>query len=295
MIDETGDSVSSYKPEDRSTLTAERASPFVKWVGGKRQLISELTSLLPRNFNRYWEPFLGGGAFFFALAPKAAFLSDINTELVLTYTVVRDKVSDLVEELSTYSYDKDLYYEIRNIDRDPERYAALSDVKRAARLIYLNRCGFNGLYRVNSKGIFNVPFGRYSNPTILNRSNLLLCSKALQGVEILNAQYLEIEGRVSKGDLVYFDPPYVPVSKSTSFTAYTKDGFGLQQQIELRDLCVRLRDRGVYVIASNSDTDTVRELYSDFDLYEVFAARSINSVASLRSGVGEIIAVGGRG
>jgi DNA adenine methylase len=279
------------KPD--SAKAAVRARPFIKWVGGKGQLVRELMSLLPKRFNRYWEPFLGGGALFFALSPKTALLSDINKELVLTYTVVRDKVSELIEELSTYHYDRDLFYEVRDIDRDPERYAALSDVKRAARLIYLNKCGFNGLYRVNSKGIFNVPFGRHSNPTILNRSNLSLCSAALQGVEILNAQYFEIEERVAKGDLVYFDPPYVPVSKSSSFTAYTQGGFGLQQQTELRDLCVRLRNRGVYVIASNSDTDTVRELYADFDLYEVFAARSISSVGYSRGAVGEIIAVGG--
>ena len=195
--------------------------PIVKWVGGKRQLMFELLKNMPKNYNRYFEPFIGGGALFFELLPENAYISDMNEELINLYTIVRDNVYELIEDLSRHEVSKEYFLKIRNIDRT-EKYAELSDIERASRFIYLNRTCFNGMYRVNSKGEFNVPFGHYKNPRIIDENNLLNSSVLLKNTEIRHADFSEILKKVKKGDFVYLDPPYVPLSETSSFTSYTK-------------------------------------------------------------------------
>jgi len=262
--------------------------PFLKWAGGKTQLIKSLRAYLPAKFNRYWEPFLGGGAFFFSLRPQQAALYDVNSELINTYIAVRDSVDELISELKTHIYEESHFYAVREWDRDPS-FCQMPAIKRAARFIYLNKTCFNGLHRVNSKGYFNVPFGRYSNPTIADEVNLKACSQALAGVQLVNESYLSIEDRVAPGDLVYFDPPYVPVSETSSFTSYTEDGFSFSDQILLRDLFSRLASKGAFVMLSNSESPFVEGLYKGFNINLVSATRAINSKAGDRGPVGELI------
>jgi len=258
--------------------------PFLKWVGGKRQLLPELLARVPLGFDTYFEPFLGGGALFFALLPKKAVLSDSNARLVRTYRAIRDDVDDVIAELSTYPHDRVFFEELRRVDVD-----ALDDIQVAAWMIYLNRTGFNGLYRVNKSGGFNVPFGRYKNPTICNPDRLLAASEALQSAEILHASFAESYKFAKPGDFVYFDPPYVPLSETSSFTSYTKDGFGIEEQIKLRDTALNLKARGVDVLLSNSSAGAVFDLYETFEIEEVYASRAINSKASARGKVAEVL------
>jgi DNA adenine methylase len=274
--------------DDQACAEVKAPRPFVKWAGGKSQLLSHLRHYLPARFNRYWEPFLGGGAFFFSTAPVSAVLSDINEDLIATYKVVQGNVEALIAELQEHRYEREYFYSVRNWDRQ-EGFHESSAVKRAGRFVYLNRTCFNGLHRVNSRGYFNVPFGRYSNPKIVDAENLRRCSKALKNADIRLASYLSIESEVEQGDLVYFDPPYVPISVTSSFTSYTKDGFGFEDQIALRDMCLRLADRGVFVLLSNSASPFVEALYDGFTIHRVGAARAINSKAHKRGPVDELI------
>lgn len=265
-----------------------RAKPFVKWVGGKGQLLPQLMRKLPTKYGRYFEPFIGGGALFFALAPKRAHLFDINEELINTYVVIRDRVEELIKELKKHKYDEEYFYEVRSWDRE-RSFAKLSPAKRAARFIYLNKTCFNGLYRVNSKGYFNVPFGDYKNPTILDQENLRRCSQALKGAAIEVASYLSVESRVRKGDFVYFDPPYAPLSATSNFTTYTAVGFEGSDQQQLRDLVVRLSKKGVFVMLSNSSAPLILDLYANFAIELVDANRSINSRGQARGPVKEVL------
>lgn len=262
--------------------------PIVKWVGGKRQLMFELLKNMPENYNRYFEPFIGGGALFFELQPDNAYISDMNEELINLYEVVRDNVDELITDLQKHDISKEYFMEIRNIDRTDE-YKNWSDVKKASRFIYLNRTCFNGMYRVNSKGEFNVPFGHYKNPRILDENNLINCSKLLQRTEIKHADFSEILKKVKKDDFVYFDPPYVPLSKTSSFTSYTKDGFDLDMQLSLRDVCDKLDSMGVKFLLSNSDTQFVNELYENYNIKKVFASRQINANADGRGKITEVL------
>jgi DNA adenine methylase len=263
--------------------------PFVKWVGGKGQLLGHLLSKSPQNYGRYFEPFLGGGAFFFGLRPAKASLSDMNAELINTYRVVRDSVEELIVELERHRYDESYYYAIRDWDRSLD-YSDRSPVARAGRFIYLNKTGFNGLHRVNSKGHFNVPFGTYKNPTILDAANLRRCSAALAGVEIDVAGYSSVEAKVEAGDFIYFDPPYAPLTATANFTSYTAHGFDRVEQENLRDLCIRLDRRGVRFIVSNSSAPLILNLYAQFRLELVDARRFVNSQALGRGPVKEVIA-----
>lgn len=268
------------------------AVPFLKWAGGKRQL---LPAILPAILDRvparcatYYEPFLGGGAVFFALAARRAFrravLTDLNAELIDAYLGIRDDVEGVIRRLARMKHDEGTFYRIRA--RDP---AASSIPARAARLIYLNRTCYNGLYRVNSRGLFNVPFGRYKNPRILDRDNLRLVSRALQGVTIQVADFEEGVARAKPGDVVYFDPPYEPVSRTSSFTAYSKDGFGPGEQLRLAKLMRTLRDKGVYALLSNADVPATRALYRECSLESVLARRAINSRPDKRGAVPELL------
>ncbi len=262
--------------------------PIVKWVGGKRQLMFELLKNMPENYNRYFEPFIGGGALFFELQPDNAYISDMNEELINLYQVVRDNVDELITDLQKHDISKEYFMEIRNIDRT-EEYKNWSNVKKASRFIYLNRTCFNGMYRVNSKGEFNVPFGHYKNPKILDENNLINCSNLLQRTEIKHADFSEILKKVKKGDFVYFDPPYVPLSETSSFTSYTKDGFDIDMQFKLRDVCDELDSMGVKFLLSNSDTKLVNELYENYNIKKVFASRQINANADGRGKITEVL------
>ncbi len=262
--------------------------PIVKWVGGKRQLMFELLKNMPVSYNRYFEPFIGGGALFFELQPDNAYISDMNEELINLYQVVRDNVDALINDLQKHDISKEYFMEIRNIDRT-EEYKNWSSVKKASRFIYLNRTCFNGMYRVNSKGEFNVPFGHYKNPRILDENNLINCSNLLQRTEIKHADFSDILKKVKKGDFVYFDPPYVPLSETSSFTSYTKDGFDMDMQFKLRDVCDELESMGVKFLLSNSDTKLVNELYENYNIKKVFASRQINANADGRGKITEVL------
>ena len=262
--------------------------PIVKWVGGKRQLMFELLKNRPKSYNRYFEPFIGGGALFFELQPENAYISDMNDELINLYSVVRDNVYELISDLNKHEVSKEYFLEIRNLDRTDE-YKNLSNVQRASRFIYLNRTCFNGLYRVNSQGQFNVPFGNYKNPKIVDENNLLNCSELLKNTEIKCADFSEILTKVKKGDFVYFDPPYVPLNETSSFTSYTKDGFDMDMQFKLREVCDELDSMGVMFMLSNSDTKFVNELYSNYEIKKVFASRAVNANAEGRGKITEVL------
>lgn len=266
----------------------QKTYPIVKWVGGKRQLMFELLKNMPENYNRYFEPFIGGGALFFELQPDNAYISDMNEELINLYQVVRNNVDELITDLQKHDISKDYFMEIRNIDRT-EEYKSWSNVKKASRFIYLNRTCFNGMYRVNSKGEFNVPFGHYKNPRILDENNLINCSNLLQRIEIKHADFSEILKKVKKGDFVYFDPPYVPLSETSSFTSYTKEGFDIDMQFKLRDVCDELDTMGVNFLLSNSDTKLVNDLYENYNIKKVFASRQINANADGRGKITEVL------
>jgi len=266
----------------------EETYPIVKWVGGKRQLMFELLKNMPKFFNRYFEPFIGGGALFFELQPDNAYISDMNEELINLYSVVQNDVEELIKDLRWHEVSKEYFLKLRNLDRSSQ-YSKLSDVERASRFIYLNRTCFNGLYRVNSKGEFNVPFGNYKNPRICDERNLKNCSELLQKTEIKCADFSEVLNHAQKGDFVYFDPPYVPLNETSSFTSYTKDGFDIDMQFKLRDVCDELNDRGVMFMLSNSDTKFVNELYADYEIKKVFATRAVNANANGRGKITEVL------
>jgi DNA adenine methylase len=277
-------------------VIASRPKPFVKWVGGKRQLVKQFRELgyyPPKNFNAtkatYHEPFVGGGAVFFDLLPKKAFLSDMNYELVATYKVIRDDVESLIKALKKQKHDKELFLKVR-----AKKVDKLTDLQIATRFIYLNRTCFNGMYRVNSRGEFNVPFGKYDNPLICDEDNLRKVSKALQGIEINHEDYKYVLKRAKKGDFVYLDPPYHPISKTASFTSYTAGGFGEKEQIELRDTFLKLHKKGCYVMLSNSDAEFINRIYSEIrkegvKINKVQAGRAINSKGSARGKVLEVL------
>ncbi len=267
------------------------AKPFVKWVGGKRQLINQFNKIgfFPKNFNQekstYFEPFIGGGAVFFDFTPKNSVISDLNQELIITYIQVRDNIKELIESLKKHKYEKEYFLSIRALETQK-----LSEVEIASRFIFLNRTCFNGLYRVNKSGKFNVPFGKYKNPKICDEENLQNCSLALKNVEIKYQDYKKIESQVKKGDFIYFDPPYQPISKTSSFTSYTSSNFNEQNQIELRDFFKKLSDEiGCFVALSNSDCEFIRDIYQDFKIHEISANRAINSNSQKRGKIGELL------
>jgi DNA adenine methylase len=269
---------------EKSTLIGKVAKPkpFVKWAGGKRQLIKILTNNLPPSYNRYIEPFVGGGALLFEVLPYKAIINDINTELINAYTVIKDDIDALIEDLKKHKNEEEYYYKIRSLD--PEK---LSAVERASRFIYLNKTCFNGLYRENSKGKFNVPFGKYKNPKILDEENLRVVSEYLNTAEIsiLNLDYKEVCKLAKKGDFVYLDPPYYPISKSSSFTKYHKLDFTERDQMELTEVFRELDRKGCYVMLSNSNTKFIKELYKEYEIWEVSANRFINCKGDKREKV----------
>ncbi len=265
-----------------------RVRPVLKWVGGKGQLLPELLPRLPQSFNAYHEPFIGGGALFFELAAQGrittAYLSDANPSLIDVYLGLRDCVDEVIAVLRQHRYEHDYYYQVRAL-----RPADLSLPERAARIIYLNKTCYNGLYRENRRGEFNVPFGRYKNPTICDEPNLRAASRVLQGVDIARRPFFTVLDYAKAGDFVYFDPPYHPLSPTANFTSYDRDGFGPDDQRKLRDMFAALGDNGVPAMLSNSDTPFIRELYAGFRLDQVQVARMVNSKANGRGKVAEVI------
>lgn len=264
--------------------------PFLKWVGGKRQLIAEIEPLLPSRISTYYEPFVGGGALFFHKQPTKAVINDYNAELINVYETIRDDVDALIGHLATHENESEYFYEIRALDRQ-EGFNELSKVERASRVIYLNKTCFNGLYRVNSSGEFNTPFGRYKNPNIINDTVLKAVSNYLQKNEIklLSGDFEDSLKGARKGSFVYLDPPYDPISKSSNFTGYVQGGFGNDEQIRLRNACINLDRKGVKFLLSNSSTAFMKDLYKEFKIVEVGASRHINSVGSKRGEVTEIL------
>ncbi len=265
--------------------------PVVKWVGGKRQLLDEITPLLPKRITSYCEPFLGGGAVLFSLQPSKAIINDINEDLMLVYEVIRDDVEGLIKSLEQYENTSEYFYKIRDIDRDKDFYYSMSKVARASRLIYLNKTCFNGLFRVNSSGEFNSPFGHYKNPNIVNEPVLRAVNKYFNAnkIQIYNEDFEVTLKRVNKGGFVYLDPPYDPVSDTANFTGYNKGGFNRKEQERLKECCDDLTRRGVNFMLSNSATAFIKELYQDYDITIVKAKRAINSNASKRGAVEEVL------
>ncbi|MEO1230019.1 MAG: DNA adenine methylase [Myxococcota bacterium] len=269
-------------------------APFLKWAGGKKQLLDVILPQLPERIDTYFEPFIGGGAVFFALARAGRFeravISDKNPELVNIYTVVRDSVDELqacLHEHQERATDSDWYYHVRSW-----KTSELSPVERAARLLFLNKTCFNGLYRVNRRGEFNVPFGKYKKPKVLDAARLESASRALESVSIRCADFGEVAVEARKGDAVYFDPPYAPVSATASFNSYHSEGFGPPEQARLVDVYRRCWRRGAAAVLSNSDCPLTRDLYRRLDVVVVKATRAINSAADRRGAVNELLVVG---
>ena len=266
------------------------AEPIIKWAGGKRQILAQIRTRLPKTMKTYYEPFVGGGAVFFALANRGTFekavISDLNQELIDAYTVLAGgQANDLIEILKTYVNTREFFEEIRA--RNPSDTPNILD--RAARFLYLNKTCFNGLYRVNSSGGFNVPFGGYKNPNFCNAHGLKEAARALVGVTLKCQDYESVVSRAKPGDAIYFDPPYLPKSDTSNFTAYTDKGFGIAEHTRLAQVFRSKAEKGVAVLLSNSDTKIARELYKGFKISRIQAVRAINSDGEKRGPIGELL------
>lgn len=266
-------------------------SPVLKWAGGKRQLLNTLIPLLPEEYSIYCEPFFGGGALFFALQPHFACINDVNHDLMRVYSVIKNNVDALIERLRKFQNNKDHFYQVRRWDRNQNTYMLLSDIEKAARIIYLNRTCFNGLFRVNRLGEFNVPYGSYVNPNIVNEPLLRAVSGYLNEaeIEICTGDYAEILNKLPENAFVYLDPPYDPVSETASFTSYVKGGFSREAQIKLRQYCDKLDERGIKFMLSNSATEFICKQYAKYNIDIISARRLIGADASKRGETEEVI------
>ncbi|MFP3018093.1 MAG: DNA adenine methylase [Candidatus Tisiphia sp.] len=273
---------SVLKNDDIIIENDSKAKPFVKWVGGKRSLIKELSTRTPQTYKRYYEPFVGGGALLFALTPSSATISDINLDLVITYAVIKNNPQELIKLLTKHKVNhcEEYYYKIR------KQFINDNDVEVAGRFIYLNKTCYNGLYRSNNKGEFNVPMGKYKNPAIVDETNIIACSKLLQNVDIKHQDFSEISP--NKGDFVYIDPPYHPINNK-SFTKYTKLDFTEIDQIKLYQKCKELNDKGVYFMLSNSNIQFIKHMYKDFYIEIIEVPRTINCKANERKNAEEVL------
>lgn len=277
-----------------SDSTQKQARPFLKWVGGKTRLIPQFSAFLPPTYETYIEPFLGGGALFFYLHPKKAYINDINKTLIYSYQVIKSKPKMLCRELCKLSDE----YLILDHDRRKEYFYSRRDefnqltslnTRKAVLMIFLNKSCFNGMYRENSLGKFNVPFGDYKNPKICDSNNLLLVSEMLETVELSSTDFITAVNKAKRGDFVYFDPPYYPLSTTSNFTSYSQGSFNANDQETLRDLFVELDKRGCYVMLSNSSSDFIKELYKSYRQEVVLAGRSINSKGGGRGKINELV------
>lgn len=294
-------SQSQKKSQKTSTLRQKNsykynalAQPFLKWAGGKRQLLPAIKKYLPAKYNEYYEPFIGAGAVLFSLQPKSCTLNDTNSELVNCYQVIRDQPEELLKLCQQHrdNNSQEYYYQLREQDRQAE-FDQWTPVEKAARIIYLNKTCFNGLFRVNSSGQFNVPYGKYKNPVIADPAVIKAISSYLNRSKcrILQGDFEQAVATATKGAFVYFDPPYHPLSDTSSFTGYSINGFGEQEQIRLKKLCDRLSDQGCQVLASNSAAPLIKSLYDDprYEVVEVKATRAINAIASKRGRINELL------
>jgi DNA adenine methylase len=277
------------RQKNRTSKTiVEEPHPFLKWAGGKRQLLGQIDSYLPSQIDRYLEPFVGAGALFFYLLPIDAVLMDINAELINAYRVIRDDVEKLILSLKKHKNEADYYYSIRDLDRGPN-FGSFPPVEKASRTLFMNKCCFNGLYRVNSNGYFNVPFGKYENPTFCDETNLRAVSKALQIADIRLETYRSVRDIAKSGDFIYFDPPYHPLTKTANFTGYTQDDFRMEDQSNLAQLVKDLDKKGCKIMVSNSYSDFVLALYQGFNIYSLSAKRAINRDATKRGAIPEAL------
>ncbi|HUH75425.1 MAG TPA: DNA adenine methylase [Chitinophagales bacterium] len=267
-------------------------APFLKWVGGKRQLMSSIVEHLPKNIQNYnyVEPFIGGGAVFFHLKPKNAIISDLNKELINVYEVIKSNLDDLIADLNLHKNNSDYFYELRGLDRN-EKFQKLTSVQRASRIIYLNKTCFNGLYRVNNAGEFNAPFGRYKNPNIINAPTLKAVSKYLNSNNIIikNCDYSEVLKDLNENSFVYLDPPYHPISESSNFTGYVQGGWNIYDQVDLRKACDELNEKGIKFLLSNSSAEFIKDQYKDYKISIVKANRAINSNGADRGEIDEVL------
>ncbi len=267
-------------------------APFLKWVGGKRQIIPEILKYLPKNLSNYtyYEPFIGGGALFFHLQPKKAIINDFNSELINVYQTIRDNLDELIEDLKKHENTAEYFYRLRVIDREP-LFHNQTNVQKASRVIYLNKTCYNGLYRVNSAGEFNSPFGRYKNPNIVNEPTLRAVSKYLKSneIEILHGDYTKALTNIKTNSFVYLDPPYHPISETSNFTGYIQGGWGKNDQIRLKNICDELDNKNIKFLLSNSSADFIGELYSGYKIIRIKASRSINSDGEKRGQIDEFL------
>jgi DNA adenine methylase len=265
-------------------------APFLKWVGGKRQIMPEIEQHLPKGIKSYIEPFIGGGAVLFHLQPKNAIVNDFNSELVNVYNVIKNDLENLILDLQKHRNESKYFYEIRALDRT-EAFGNLSSVERASRIIYLNKTCYNGLYRVNNSGEFNSPFGKYKNPNIVNEPTLRAVNSYLNSnnIRIENTDYETILKEADRNSFVYLDPPYHPVSESSNFTGYVQGGWDESDQIRLKEACDLLNKKGVKFLQSNSSVDFIKELYSNYQIHVIRANRAINSDGDKRGEVEEVL------
>ncbi len=277
-------------------IDISKIQPFIKWVGGKRGLLSQIVPLLPKEFNNYFEPFVGGGALFFELQKEGkledrkVYLFDINSELINAYQVIKNHPKRLIDKLNQFKkqHSKEFYYKVRAWDREAN-FLELDNITRASRFIYLNKTCFNGLYRVNRKNQNNVPMGSYKNPNICDSDVIYSVSYALQSVTILNCSYQEVLKYATKDDLVYFDPPYYPLTPTSSFTSYSEFEFLDREQKELFEVFCELDRRGAFVVHSNSDTKFINKLYREYNIEKIQANRFINSKGNGRGKISEVL------
>jgi DNA adenine methylase len=265
-------------------------TPVLKWAGGKRQLIKDIHSHLPNKIENYCELFLGGGAVLFSLQPKQAIVNDINEELINVYKIIQNQVDDLIIDLRRHDNSPEYFYKIRGADRNTN-FHSLSAVERASRIIYLNKTCYNGLFRVNSQGQFNVPFGSYKSPNIINETTLKAVSNYLQKSKIIfhSCDFESLEKNIKNNSFVYLDPPYHPLSDSSSFTGYSLNGFNAHDQERLKQLYDTLSKKSCKILLSNSDCKFIRSLYKDYEIIKVEASRAINSNGSMRGKISEVL------
>lgn len=268
------------------------AIPFLKWVGGKRQLLSPIVANLPKNIKdyNYVEPFIGGGAVLFHLQPHNAIINDSNKELINVYKVIKNNLDELIIDLKNHKNESDYFYKIRALDRSRD-FENLSLIQRASRIIYLNKTCYNGLYRVNNAGEFNAPFGRYKNPNIVNAPTLKAVHNFLNmnHIQIFSEDYSEILKGLNKKSFVYLDPPYHPISESSNFTGYVQGGWNMYDQIDLKNACDELNKNDIKFLLSNSSSKFIKELYKDYKIITVKASRSINSKGADRGEIDEVL------
>ncbi len=278
---------------NESAKPDEDLRPFLKWAGGKRQLVPKIREHLPTDYNLYFEPFIGAGAVLFDLQPGTALINDANEELINCYRVVKDHAEKLIAHAKQHPNTKKHFYELRSLDREPN-FAQLSELERASRILFLNKTCFNGLFRVNSRGHFNVPYSKYSNPLIVDEVAIRAISRYFNSskIEMSSEDFEEALSGATRGDFIYLDPPYDPISDTSSFTGYNLPSFDRDEQRRLKNVCDDLTRRGCKILLSNSATDFIRGLYRNerrYTIVEVTANRNINSMATGRGKIKELL------